>query len=399
MPKQKTESPYNRIFNMQPTLIIKPIVCILAFLVFAQGQTVKRGRNEGTMGIPASNVLGNGNIDFFLASAARYSLGGFTVDPAIGAQIGISDMMQLSGQFIPIARKGLGPIEAHLQITMPGNDNLRFFGAALRADLFLSSAQDTLSRTTQKDKPQYNPYLLPSLIVDADWLALWKSFPVKTYYAMGMVDNVDLLARYNELYFKFAVEWKMYQHGVWLGAGAGLYQEKSTRISPGDGGYNQNYFWIEPGGRYRLWNRLSVVGSVKLTLFQNVKDNNPLNPELFNASVRLEAPLLFKETNSEAIRTLIFMEGKKESKPDSLEKKIASGKSLLTDVNISIVGLQDSTDKSDFLEEKEAIKKRREETQKKMDEIEKLFMLLDKDDMVKTSGQTDGSAARKKSEP
>ena len=94
-------------------------------------------------------------------------------------------------------------------------------GLALLADLFLSSTQDTLSQTAQKDKPEYNPYLLPSLIADADWLALWKSFPVKTYVAAGMVDNADLLTRYNELYAKVAFEWKMYQNSLYFCSGMG----------------------------------------------------------------------------------------------------------------------------------------------------------------------------------
>jgi len=358
---------------------IKTTVCALLLFFIVESQTVKRGRDEGTMTIPASNVMGNGNVDFYLESAARYSLGAYAVDPAIGARIGISDMMQLSGRFIPVAKNGLGPIEAHLQITTPDNNTLRLLGAALCGDLFLSSAQDTTGATAQRDKPEYNPYLLASLIVDADWLALWKTFPVKTYLAAGMVDNVDLLPYYNQLYFKFAVEWKMYQHGVYFALGEGMYREKSTRLGPGDNGYAQSYFWLEPGGRYRLWNRVSLLGAVKLALFQNVKDKNPVHPELFRMSLRVEAPILFKETNTEAIRTLVFMERKKEKTADGIEKKITAGKSLLGDVNASLIGL-DSTDKSDFLEEKEAMKKRREETQKKMDEIEQLFIQLDKDE-------------------
>ena len=383
-----------RLNNVLDTMLqttIKTTICALLLFFIVDGQTVKRGRNEGTMSIPASNVMGNGNLDFYLETAARYSLGAFVVDPVVGAQIGISDMMQLSGRFIPVAKNGLGPVEAHLQITTPDNNTLRLFGAALRGDLFLSSAQDTSSGTAQKDKPEYNPYLLASLIVDADWLALWKTLPLKTYLAAGMADNVDLLPYYNQLYFKFAVEWKMYKHSTYFALGAGLYQEKSTRLSPGDDGYRQNYFWIEPGGRYRLWNRVSLVGAVKLSLFQNVKDKNPVHPELFKMSLRVEAPILFKETNTEAIRTLVFMERKKEKAADGIEKKIVAGKSLLGDVNASLIGLQDSTDKSDFLEEKEAMKKHREETQKKMDEIEQLFIQLDRDEQKNNAVKTDTS--------
>jgi hypothetical protein len=110
--------PYrSEMFDMTQAAVMKAAVCLLMASGLVHCQTITRGRDEGTMNIPASNVMGNGNIDCYIASAARYSLGGFAVDPIIGAQIGISDMMQLSGQFIPLAKNGLGPIEAHLQIT------------------------------------------------------------------------------------------------------------------------------------------------------------------------------------------------------------------------------------------------------------------------------------------
>ncbi|HAJ79995.1 MAG TPA: hypothetical protein DCO75_09515, partial [Fibrobacteres bacterium] len=144
------------------------------------------------------------------------------------------------------------------------------------------------------------------------------------------------------------------------------------------------YFWVEPGAKYWLWNRISLLGAIKLAIFQHVKNNNPLEPELFNFSIRMEVPILYKETNTEAIRTLIFMKTVKGKQTDSLDKKISAGKTLLKDVNASLLGLQDSTEKTDVLEEKEEIKKRREDTQKKMDEIEKLFIKLNEEDNTRT---------------
>jgi hypothetical protein len=370
---------------MRQKKLIKAVICLLLIFFITECQTVKRGRNEGTMNIPASNVTGNGNLDVMLESATGYSRNdGFVFAPAIGAQIGFSNMMQLSGRFVPITKTGLGPIEAHLQITTPDNDNLRLLGVALRADIFLSNTQDTLSATTQNDKPEYNPYLLPSLIIDADWLAVFPSIPVKTYICAGMADNVELLSRYNELYLKAAFEWKTCQHSLYVAGGGGFYQEKQTKTTPEDKSYKQNYFWVEPGARYRLWNRISLLGAIKLAIFKHVKENDPLEPELFNFSIRMEVPILYKETNTEAIRTLIFMKTIKGKQPDSLDKKISAGKTLLKDVNASLLGLQDSTEKSDALEEKEEIKKRREDTQKKMDEIEKLFMKLNEEDNIRT---------------
>jgi hypothetical protein len=368
---------------------VKAISCLLVAFFLVAGQTVKRGRDEGTLAIGPSNVMGNGNLTVFLESTAGYSLDGFVYSPVIGGQIGISDMMQLSGQFVPFAKNGLGPVEAHLQITTPGNDKLRFFGLALRADLLLSSAQDTLSVTAQSDKPEYNPYLLATAVADLDWLALWKFLPIKTYLSVGMLDNVELLPFYNQISIKSAVEWKMYQHSVFFGLGLGLYQEKSNRKSPGDKGYPQRYFWIEPGGRYRLLDRFCIVGSMKLALFQKEKDVGPVKPELFSIGLKVEAPIFLRETNTEVIRTLIFMERKKEKKPDSFQAKVVTGKSLMSDMNAFLIDAQGAVGDTLYRDEKEALKKKREETHQKMEEIERLFMLLDKEDVQKTHMKTD----------
>jgi hypothetical protein len=324
--------------------------------------------------------MGNGNLTMFVEPIARYSLGGSSFNPVIGAQIGISDMMQLVGQFTPIGNKGLGPIEGHLQITTPGNDNLRFFGLALRGDLFLSSAQDTLSGTAQTDKPEYNPYLLASVIADLDWLSLWRFLPIKTYLSVGMMDNIELLPFYNQLSIKSACEWKGREHSAFFGMGMGLYQEKRNRKNPGDKLYPQNYFWIEPGGRYRLLGRYCIVGSTKLTLFQKRKEKDPVKPELFNISLKFEAPILLRETNTEVIRTLIFMESKKKEKLDSFQTKIVAGKSLMGEMNASLLDLPGNVGDVSVQDEKEAMKKKREETHLKMEEIERLFIQLDKEE-------------------
>jgi hypothetical protein len=381
--------------TMQHTIISKITICVLLSLCLAEGQTVKRGRDEATISISPSNVMGNGNLTMFLESIVRYSLNGFAFDPVLGAQIGVSNMMQLTGQFVPVAKKGIGPVEAHLQITTPGNDNLRFFGAALRADLFLSSAQDTLALTAQVDKPEYNPYLLASIIADVDWLALWRFFPVKTYLIVGMMDNIEQLPFYDQISIKSALEWKKYQHSAFFGCGMGFYREKQNRKNPGDNWYKQHYFWIEPGGRYRLLGRYSIVGSTKLTLSQKVKEKNPIKPELFNVALKLEVPILLRETNTEVIRTLIFMERKKGKKLDSFEKKVVTGKSLISEMNTSSVDVQDSLGTVMDQEEKEAIRKRREETQAKMDEIGRLFMQLDKEENKGVPMKTDTNSTGK----
>jgi hypothetical protein len=336
--------------------------------------------------------MGNGNISAFLTGSADYSANGFVLAPCVGGAVGITDIMELTGQIVPVSSHGMGPIEAHLQITTPANDKLRLLGVAVLADLFLSTAKDTLSKTSAKDKPEYNSYPTATMVVDLDWLAWKKWLPIKTYVKLSMADNPDVLFRYDQIALMSAIEWKMFQHSLFCGVGTALYKEKQTKTFAGDKGYVQRYAWIEPGARYRLFSRFSIVGSAKMTLYQALKDKDPLKPELFNASLRIEAPIFFRETNTEAIRTLIFMQQKKEKKTDAVADavNISIGKNPLGVGSIAVPGLDadadagaDSLGSFDFNQERQDLIKRREDTQKKMADIEKLFMEIDREDSLK----------------
>jgi hypothetical protein len=360
----------------------------MLFYCLAAAQAVKRSRDEGTSSIRASNVMGNGNITAFLTGGANYSLNGFVLSPCVGGAVGITDIMELTGQVIPITSRGIGPIEAHLQLTTPANDKLRFLGVGLIADLYLSTAQDTLSKTSAKDKPEYNSYPSASMVVDLDWLAWKKWLPFKMYLKLSMADNPDVLFRYDQIAALSAIEWKTYQHSMFATVGMALYKEKQTKTRAGDKGYMQKYAWVEPGIRYRLFSRFSVLGSIKMTLYQDVKDKDPLKPELFNVSLRIEAPIFFRETNTEAIRTLIFMEQKKEKKPEAVaagSMDITNGKSLLSGIVVPGMDDGDSLGSFDFTRERQDLIKRREDTQKKMAEIEKLFFEIDREDSLKAA--------------
>ena len=364
-------------------------VIVLLFYCLTMAQSVTRNRDEGTSSIQASNVLGNGNITAFLTGGAGYSADGFVLAPCIGGAVGITEIMELTGQIVPVSTHGMGPIEAHLQITTPANDKLRFLGIAVLAELFLSTAKDTLSQTSAKDKPNYNSYPSASMVVDLDWLAWKKWLPVKTYIKLSLTDNPDALFRYDQIALMSAIEWKMFQHSLFCGVGTAMYKEKQSKTFAGDQRYVQRYAWIEPGARYRLFSRFSIVGSVKMTLYQAVKDKDPLNPGLFNASLRLEAPIFFRETNTEAIRTLIFNELKKEKKPAAVAEgalNMSNGKNLLDSIFLPGMGGSpdvDSLGTFDFSRERQDLIKRREDTQNKMAEIEKLFIEIDKEDSLK----------------
>ena len=363
---------------------------LLLALFSASAQTVLRGRDEGTSSISASNVMGNGNMTLSIAGGGSYRLTGYSAFPAVAGQVGITDIMELSGRFVPWVLGGIGPIEAHLQFTTPANDKLRFFGAALFAELFLSTRQDTLEASASKSKPEYNSYPAASLVADLDWLAVVKWLPIKTYLKLGMVDNPDLLFRYDQLAALAALEWKGAAHSVFVNAGLALYKQKAAKDIPGDASYAQRYAWMEPGGRVRLFSRFSLVGSFRMTLYRVLKDKNPLDPELFNVALRLEAPIFLRETNAEAIRTLILLGRAREKSGDSGAVPAAS-------VEKSIVGpAADSADtlgSFDFTREREELIKQRADTQKKMADIEKLLVGLDQADSLPAKPANAGAAA------
>ena len=347
------------------------LALVLIFqLTTIYSQTVKRGRNEGTINIPATNVMGTGNITAFGSLSGGY-FNAAEVNPAIGGYVGFSEFMQLNAKasFPDFIR--LGATEVHIQATTPGNDRLRFFGIAASGDLYLSTQIDTVTGSASMGKPEYSSYLRPSLTIDLDWLALFKDIPLKTYFNAGMTDDIDQLFLYDQIALKTGVEWKMYAHSFFVDAGVGLYKEKVHSGFKGDPGYLQRVAWLEPGGRYRLWG-YSFVGALRVAVFRDVKRNSPVTTDLFRLSVGIEAPLVFKETNTEAIRTLVFMEQVKGKKKDLVTNDIESGKSLKTDYESTFDDLQ--TDKSSMvdMDEKTAAKKR-VEIQKKMDDIEKLL--------------------------
>ena len=165
---------------------------------------------------------------------------------------------------------------------------------------------------------------------------------------------------------------KLNRNSYSIDLGAGLYKEQRNEKlhSQGDRSFAQQRFWIEPAIRYRLFERFSLLGAARVLLLQRVKSERPLEPSYFRLSTALEIPLLFRETNAEAIRTMIFVEQNKVKQADSLDISIRSGKNLETGLNLEVQKLD--LDLIETESEKEVIK-RREEIQKKMDEIERLL--------------------------
>lgn len=354
--------------------IIIAAVAISATAFSIYGETsIKRGRNEGTLCIPASNVSGNGNLTLFSSIGGSISKKALMGNALVGAQIGVAEIMQIKAGASFINFQKFGPAEAHLQFTIPGNDRLRFFGIAALGDLYLSTSLDTISLNADATKPFYSPFLLPSLIIDLDWLSMKKQLPLKTYLYFGLADNPQLLFQYHQLSFKLGAEWKMYQHSIFIESGLALYKEKPNKYNlQGDERFKQTYAWFQPGARYRILNRFSLVGGLYIAFFQKVKNRSTLVPDIFSITLRFEAPLFFRETNTEAIRTLVFMEKEKKASELSV-KNIGSEKDKLDGYKTLFQELGEEGVSMDFEKDSDEMKKRREEIQKKMKEIEALL--------------------------
>jgi hypothetical protein len=368
---------YKHFFGFAGSVVL---ACCFFLVSSLSGEaTVKRGRNEGTMNIAASNVIGNGNISLSAGTCGHYlrrgrnldSIG-FRVDPTVGLQVGISNILEFRAQTAFTNFSGLGTSDAHVQFTLPGNDRLRFFGAALCGDLYLSTTVDTISSSATSGKPEYNSFMTPSVTLDMDWLALFKSFPLKTYLRFSMADEPALLHRYEQLLFVSGFEWKMYNNSYFADIGAGFYKEKRLDAYPGDSIYGQRIVWFEPGIRYRLFGKFSLLGSFRMAGYQKLKEHRPLPATILRGAFQIVIPLLFKETNTEAIRTLVFMEREKVEKKNTITTSFEQGKRVESGLDKEFKSLQLKSDLPGAEQEKEEMKKR-QEIQQKMDEIEKML--------------------------
>lgn len=360
------------------SLRILPFVGLLCVGVWAEG--VKRGRNEATLSMPASNVMGSGNITAYGGFEGGYNREALSLIPAVGARIGIGGIMQFDAQSAFSGFREIGPMAAHLQMTIPGNDRLRLFGAALIGDLYLSTAQDTISLTADETKPEYSPFLRATFVADIDWLALYKSFPLKTYLSVGLVDDAQMLYRYNQIAAKLGLEWKMAQHSFFLDGGAGLYRERPNKLNrSGDTGFEQYYAWIQPGARYRIFDRFSLLGGTRITVYRELRDDSGLNPDLVRLTLGIEAPLYFRETNTEAIRTLVFSEQAEEEEEKQLaQREKAQDREMSSEFQRTMEALGEDMDVLGYQgEDNEARRERREEIQEKMERIEEMLEELD----------------------
>ena len=183
-----------------------------------------RSRAEGVPGVLASNTVGLGDIwvtgglsSYFRISPVandvlskqvdtayrndfrqRYGSGNrlhreLVMVPDVGGVIGLANFLHLEVSGIPWDGEKLGATTARLQLTLPGNDNLRVFGLGLALNATLSTEEDVYSRG--ETTPGFDPLLSFTVMADLDWIKVSPSLPLKLYVNYASLDDYRLPRR------------------------------------------------------------------------------------------------------------------------------------------------------------------------------------------------------------
>jgi len=364
------------------------ILILLGLLLFSAPlfAQVKREREESITDLVASNTMGFGNIWIRsqLLFESRYRSGSkFEPYQAIG--LGMSQNISAWAGAVPFdgsLKKVLGKIDGHLKVTLPWNDNLRFLGVGVQGDMVLSNEQDTLGQGKDTSRPAFTPRLGVTVAVDADFIKLINSLPLKLYLNWSTTDNDRLLALYKQQSFRIGAEWKMERHSAFIGVRFGLYK-RMTGIDSLDvrSAYDEKVVTLLPGVRYRPFDRASFLISAVIAAGGSIKKNTALDYGQYGLRLGFEMPIFYRETNTEAIRSMIFLERKKNT-PESdanvsarSRKKEELSSLLILDDGKTGKELSKEFQAEDMLEQKN--KEMKEKRKKINDELRNIEQLLE----------------------
>ena len=297
-----------------------------------------RSRAEGVPGVAASNTVGLGDIwvtggvsSYFRIRPVANDVLSRQVDtvyrndfrqlygsgnrlqreivmvPDVGGIIGLANFLHLEVSGIPWDGEKLGATTARLQATLPGNDNLRVFGIAAAINATLSTEEDIYSRS--ETTPGFDPLLYFSVMADLDWIKLQPSMPVKAYLNYSSLDDYRLVHAYQQHKFMFAAEYKGYRKGWWIRASAQLYRELPTKFNPEpQSGFLPAFYEFGIGYRAMLGDRITFTAEASMDPIHPISFYSQEASKPPRISVGFQAPLVYNETRTEAIRALIFNE-------------------------------------------------------------------------------------------
>lgn len=294
--------------------------------------------------------------------------------PEIGGMIGLANFLQLEVSGVPWDGEKLGASTARLQLTLPGNDNLRVFGFGLGLNATLSTEEDIYSRGATT--PGFDPLLFLTVMADLDWIKVLPSLPLKFYLNYASLDDYRLAHAYSQHRIAFAAEYKGSRKGYWARLSTQLYRPLETRFNPHPGkSFLEPFYELGIGYRTMVGNRLSFTAEASM---------DPIHPISFysheaarppRVSVGFQAPLVYNETRAEAIRALIFndeerkrirLAAAKNPAPKAVAKDSSAGPGGLQLDEISLEERKAATQSKDILQgvldddEAKAVEKRKQ---------------------------------------
>ncbi|MBF0432288.1 MAG: hypothetical protein HQK83_13470 [Fibrobacteria bacterium] len=320
------------------------LVVISLFCLFLQQLGLAkdiRSRSESIFGMFATNTVGLGNIfisggfqTYFQTSVIApevidslvhssltdelhnlvgnddsFSKRDYYLTPYVNAVVGLTSFMHLEVSSIPWNGQKIGVTSAVLKMTLPGNDNLRVIGFAGTANVTLSTEENVVN--SQKETPSFDPVISFSVLADADLIKWYPAFPAKLYLNYANFDDVRFHNYYNQHKVSVGFEYKGEKESYYLKSGLAVYLEKSeelsatvnldgsTGITHFGGGYRKRFVGIHP---FTInvdfeFDLLSPFG-----FLDDVLHKSPL------LSFNIQTPVFYKETNTEALRSLMYAE-------------------------------------------------------------------------------------------
>jgi hypothetical protein len=286
---------------------------------------------------------------------------------------------------VPWDGKKLGATTAWLKGTTPGNDNLRLFGVGLAVGATLSSEEDVYSRNVTT--PGFESIFHVQAAVDADFLKVSASFPLKLYLNYSSLDDHRLVHAYTQHKFQAAAEWKDFRGGPYVRVASYLYRRLPTRFDsvPADP-WKPLFHEIGAGWRWMAGDRFTFVAECSLdpvAPFAFYRDAARKPPRM---RLELSLPLYARENQAEALRALLFMERRRRAlrlaaarKPAGrVDTSRAASDSLPVDLDALSLGrsqnLKETELLKDILGDKEKeIRERRRKIRSELKEIEELL--------------------------
>lgn len=310
----------------------------LALMALSTHAAPKRSRSDAVPGMQASNTAGLGDIwvqsaltgqfrvqplpqerltglaDSIYRSDVLALYGGgekmgrdMLLIPSLKATLGLAEFLQFEVENVPWDGEKIGASRAGLKLTTPGNDDLRVFGLAIMAEATLSTEEDIYSRG--ETTPGFDPLFHFGAAVDIDLIKKTPTLPLKLFFNWNNLADYRLAHAFKQQLLATALQWKGYRREYFGRFGLTWYKPLATRFDP-----FPNSEWTGPhvefgfGTRWffgeRLWGCAEVsFDPVQPLAFYSDPTHSP--PKFF---VGVELPVMFQETQAEALRALIYTE-------------------------------------------------------------------------------------------